>query len=83
MNSSVTASTEDKKEEPSSPASPTDLTTNEEGGSDKKKKPKKKWSFRSWSFSKKDRVKPAPKDDKQETVPEVTYLYKFFNWNML
>ena len=63
------------KEEASSPASPSDGT--EEGSSEKKKKPKKKWSFRSWSFSKKDRVKPNTKEEKQETVPEVSAEKQF------
>lgn len=66
----VTTPSEEKEEDPSSPASPSETT--EEGSSEKKKKPKKKWSFRSWSFSKKDRVKPNSKEDKQETVPEVS-----------
>lgn len=64
----------DDKQEPSSPASP-DTTNPEESGAEKKKKPKKKWSFRSFSFSKKDKVKPATKDEKQETVPEVSWSF--------
>lgn len=63
--------TEDDKQEASSPASPTEAATEEEPGSEKKKKPKKRWSFRSFSFSKKDKQKPASKEEKQqETVPE-------------
>lgn len=66
----------EEKEEPSSPASPSEPT---EEGSAKKTKKNKKWSFRSWSFSKKDKVKPNVKEEKQqETVPEVSLWMNFF-----
>lgn len=66
-------SQEESKQEASNPASPSETATPEEGGSEKKKKSKKKWSFRSFSFSKKDKQKPASKEEKQETVPEVCF----------
>lgn len=57
---------------------------------EKKRKKKKSWSFRSISFSKKDKSKPAVKeqaaaDVKTETVPEVSKKQKFYpikkvNW---
>lgn len=68
-----TTTVDENKSEPTSPASPSENapSSNEEApSSEKKKKPKKKWSFRSFSFSKKDKVKPASKEEKQETVPE-------------
>lgn len=44
----------------------------EESGKKKKKdKPKKKWSFRSISFSKKDKSKPAKEGDKNGEVKEL------------
>jgi len=48
---------------------------------EKKRKKKKSWSFRSISFSKKDKSKPAVKepasvDVKTETVPEVSNKQK-------
>lgn len=68
-----TTTQEESKQEASSPASPSETATPEEGGSEKKKKSKKKWSFRSFSFSKKDKQKPASKEEKQETVLEVCF----------
>lgn len=54
--------------------SPTDETEKKE---EKKRKKKKSWSFRSISFSKKDKSKPTIKENsttdvKTETVPEVS-----------
>lgn len=56
--------------------SPTEESgTTEESSEKKTKKKKKSWSFRSISFSKKDKSKPTVKeqsaDVKAETVPEV------------
>jgi len=56
--------------------SPTDETTEVPASAEKKRKKKKSWSFRSISFSKKDKPKPTIKeqattDVKTETVPEV------------
>lgn len=46
---------------------------------DKKEKSKKKWSFRSISFSKKDKSKPnqAEKSDNTELLEEVRFLFYF------
>lgn len=58
--------------------SPIDDATEVSASADKKRKKKKSWSFRSISFSKKDKSKPAIKeqaatDVKTETVQEVRY----------
>lgn len=57
--------------------------TNDSGKKPKKEKVKKKWSFRSISFSKKDKQKPIKKDDKEtktngeiENVPEEVRNFK-------
>jgi len=59
--------------------SPTDESATAEvpASAEKKRKKKKSWSFRSISFSKKDKSKPTVKeqavaDVKTETVPEVS-----------
>jgi len=59
---------------------PNDETATEEvqASAEKKRKKKKSWSFRNISFSKKDKSKPAVKeqaavDVKTETVEEVRY----------
>lgn len=57
--------------------SPTDETAEVPANAEKKRKKKKSWSFRSISFSKKDKSKPTIKehsitDVKTETVPEVS-----------
>lgn len=58
--------------------SPIDDTAEVPASAEKKRKKKKSWSFRSISFSKKDKSKPAIKDQaaddvKTETVQEVRY----------
>lgn len=75
----IPPSADDSKEEVESPASPNETTTTDEDASctEKKKKPKKRWSFRSFSFSKKDKQKPvaAREEQKQQTLPEVKFVF--------
>lgn len=52
--------------EVASPTSPTSPTSGDEKQTEKKKEKKKKWSFRSISFSKKDKQKPSKKQQQQE-----------------
>lgn len=63
--------------------SPTTETAADSNKKPKKEKVKKKWSFRSISFSKKDKQKPAKKEEEKtngeiEKVPEEVSVWFFY-----
>lgn len=55
------------------------MKPDESGKKKKKDKPKKKWSFRSISFSKKDKSKPSKEGDKNGEVKEVPEEVSFIS----
>lgn len=77
VNGDVDTTVDESAKSPIDESAPAEV----QASAEKKRKKKKSWSFRSISFSKKDKSKPTVKetsvaDVKTETVEEVSYQQK-------